>query len=111
MQATSRSPHVGASAGTTNFSVFAWLRKSDRYDDLERQVHGATPARPESAEYLSTVYFHWPAADLDEAKRIVDALIPVAKHPELILLQIMSRVYGQEFISIKDTRNRQPLPA
>ena len=49
-------------------------------------------------------YFHWSARDFDEAKRLIDALAEAARHPELILVQIMSRVYGEEYISIKDER-------
>jgi hypothetical protein len=88
-----------------DFSVFVWLRKSDRYAALEREVLGAADAAPyEMAEYQGIAYFHWSAANLGEAKSLVDALEHTARHPELILLQIMSRVFGDEFISIKDER-------
>jgi hypothetical protein len=81
------------------------LRKSDRYAALKSELLRAADAEPhEITEYEGIVYFHWSAADLGEAKSLVDALEHTARHPELILLQIMSRVFGDEFISIKDQR-------
>jgi len=58
----------------------------------------------ESTEYQGMVDFHWSAANLPEAKRLADALRGVARHPELVLLQIMSRVDGVDSVSIKDER-------
>jgi hypothetical protein len=92
-------------AGRPDFSVFVWLRKTDRYAALKSEVLGAADAEPyEMTEYQGIAYFHWSAANLGEAKGLVDALEHTARHPELILLQIMSRVFGDEFISIKDLR-------
>lgn len=88
-----------------DFSVFVWLRKTDRFALLRSEVLSATDVAPyETTEYRGMAYFHWSASDLNQAKAIVDSLVPATQHPELVLLQIMSRVYGEECISIKDDR-------
>ena len=50
------------------------------------------------------VDFHWSAPNLPEAKRLADALRGVARHPELVLLRIMSRVDSVDSVAIKDER-------
>ena len=62
-----------------DFSVVVWLRKTDKFSALR-------------------------AANLPEAKRLAEALKGAARHSELVLLRIMSRVDGADSISIKDER-------
>ena len=50
------------------------------------------------------VDFHWTATNLAEAKMLAEVLKGVARHPELVLLRIMSRIDGVESISLKDER-------
>jgi hypothetical protein len=50
------------------------------------------------------VDFHWATASLPDAKRLAEALMNAARHPELVLLQIMSRVDGVDSLCIKDAR-------
>ena len=88
-----------------DFSVVVWLRKTDEFATLKAELLGAAVAEPyESTEYQGMVDFHWSAANLPEAKRLADALRGVARHPELVLLRIMSRVDGMDSVSIKDER-------
>ena len=88
-----------------DFSVVVWLRKTDKFAALKSEVLDAAVAEPyESTEYQGMVDFHWSAATLPEAKRLADALSGVARHPELVLLRIMSRVDGVDSVSIKDER-------
>ena len=89
----------------SDFAVFVWLRKTERFAALKSEVLVATETAPcETTEFQGMAYFHWSARDFNEAKRLIDALAEAARHPELILVQIMSRVYGEEYISIKDER-------
>jgi len=88
-----------------DFSVVVWLRKTDEFATLKAELLGAAAAEPyESTEYQGMVDFHWSAANLPEAKRLADALKGVARHRELVLLRIMSRVDGVDSVSIKDER-------
>ena len=88
-----------------DFSVVVWLRKTDGFAALKGELLGAAATEPyESTEYQGMVDFHWSAANLPEAKRLADALRGVARHPELVLLRIMSRVDGMDSVSIKDER-------
>ena len=88
-----------------DFSVVVWLRKTGKFAALKNEVLDAAVAEPyESTEYQGMVDFHWSAANLSEAKRLADALRGVARHPELVLLRIMSRVDGVDSVSIKDER-------
>ncbi len=88
-----------------DFSVVVWLRKTDRFAALKSEVLRASVSEPyESTEYQGMVDFHWSATNLPEAKKLAEALKSVAEHPELVLLQIMSRVDGVDSISIKDER-------
>jgi hypothetical protein len=88
-----------------DFSVVVWLRKTDRFAALKSEVLRASVNEPyESTEYQGMVDFHWSATNLPEAKKLAEALKSVAEHPELVLLQIMSRVDGVDSISIKDER-------
>ena len=88
-----------------DFSVVVWLRKTDKFAALKAELLGAAGTEPyESTEYQGMVDFHWSAANLPEAKRLAEALEGVARHPELVLLHIMSRVDGVDSISIKDER-------
>jgi len=88
-----------------DFSVVVWLRKSDGFAAVKAEVLDAAGTEPyESTEYQGMVDFHWSVANLPEAKRLADALKGAARHPELVLLRIMSRVDGVESISIKDQR-------
>ena len=88
-----------------DFSVVVWLRKTDKFSALRAELLEAAMTEPyESTEYQGMVDFHWSAANLPEAKRLADALRGVARHPELVLLQIMSRVDGVDSVSIKDER-------
>jgi hypothetical protein len=88
-----------------DFSVVVWLRKTDGFAALKAELLGAAVTEPyESTEYQGMVDFHWSAANLPEAERLADALRGVARHPELVLLQIMSGVDGVDSVSIKDER-------
>ena len=88
-----------------DFSVVVWLRKTADFAALKAELLGAAATEPyESTEYQGMVDFHWSAANLSEAKRLADALRGVARHPELVLLRIMSKVDGVDSVSIKDER-------
>jgi hypothetical protein len=88
-----------------NFSVVVWLRKTDKFAAIKSEVLAAAKIEPyESTEYQGMVDFHWSAIDLAEAKGLAEALKVAAEHPELVLLQIMSRLDGVDSISLKDER-------
>jgi hypothetical protein len=88
-----------------DFSVVVWLRKTARFEMLKSEVLCAAMTEPyESTEYQGMVDFHWSATNLPEAKRLAEALKSAARHPELVLLQVMSRVDGVDSICIKDER-------
>jgi len=88
-----------------DFSVVVWLRKTDKFEALKTELlHVAVTEPYESTEYQGMVDFHWSAADLPEAKRLAEALKGATRHPELVLLHIMSRVDSVDSISIKDER-------
>jgi hypothetical protein len=88
-----------------DFSVVVWLRKTDKFAALKTEVLDAAVAEPyESTEYQGMVDFHWSARNLPDAERLAEALKAAARHPELVLLRIMSRVDGVDSISIKDER-------
>jgi len=88
-----------------DFSVVVWLRKTDKFAALKTEVLDAAVAEPyESTEYQGLVDFHWSAPNLPDAERLAEALKAAARHPELVLLRIMSRVDGVDSISIKDER-------
>lgn len=98
---------VSATLARPDFSMFVWLRKSDRFVALEAELLNAAGVAPYGVtEYQGLICYHWSAANFNEAKRLIDALTPVAQHRELVLQQIMSRVYGEEVLSIKDERRR-----
>jgi hypothetical protein len=91
-----------------DFSVVVWLRKTDEFTAFKAELLGAAATEPyESTEYQGMVDFHWSAANLPEAKRLADALKWAARHPELVLANIMSRVDGVDSISIKDARRTE----
>src|SRR5215813_1263833 len=88
-----------------DFSVVVWLRKTDKFVALRAELLEAAMTEPyESTEYQGMVDFHWSAANFPEAKRLAEALKGAARHSELVLLRIMSRVDGADSISIKDER-------
>jgi hypothetical protein len=88
-----------------DFSVVVWLRKTDEFAALKAELLGAAATEPyESTEYQGMVDFHWSAPSLLEAQRLVDSLKGVARHPDLVLLRIMSQVDGVDSVSIKDER-------
>ena len=58
----------------------------------------------ESTRYQGMVDFHWAAGSLTEAKSLAESLVDIARHRDLVLLHIMSRVDGIDSISIKDER-------
>ena len=88
-----------------DFSVVVWLRKTEGFAAIKGELLGAAVTEPyESTEYQGMVDFHWGAANFSEAKRLAEALRDVARHPELVLLHIMSRVDSVDSVSIKDER-------
>src|SRR6516162_1032780 len=88
-----------------DFSVVAGPLKTEAFAAIKGEMLGAAVTEPyESTEYQGMVDFHWSAANLVEAKRLADALRGVARHRELVLLRIMSRVDGVDSVSIKDER-------
>jgi hypothetical protein len=88
-----------------DFSVVVWLRKTDKFAALKTEIMDAAVAEPyESTEYQGMVDFHWGVPNLADAERLAEALKAAARHPELVLLHIMSRVDGIDSISIKDER-------
>ena len=87
-----------------DFSVVVWLRKTDKFAALKTEVLDAVAEPYESTEYQGMVDFHWSAPNLIDAERLAEALKAAARHPELVLLRIMSRVDGVDSISIKDER-------
>jgi hypothetical protein len=88
-----------------DFSVVVWLRKTDKFAALKTEIMDAAVAEPyESTEYQGMVDFHWSVPNLADAERLAEALKAAARHPELVLLHIMSRVDGVDSISIKDER-------
>ena len=50
------------------------------------------------------VDFHWNMTNIIDARRLAETLQIVSKHPEVVVLRIMSLVDGVESISIKDER-------
>lgn len=88
-----------------DFSVVVWLRETDRFETLKSELLTAAMTAPyESTKYQGMVDFHWRVTSASEAEDLVEALKRVAQRPELVLLQIMSRVEGIDSITIKDTR-------
>jgi len=88
-----------------DFLVVVWLRETDKLSALKSEVLAAAETEPyESTRYQGIVDFHWNAVSLPEAKGLAEALVDAARHPELALLRIMSRVDGVDSISIKDGR-------
>jgi hypothetical protein len=89
-----------------DFSVVVWLRKTDKFAAFKSEVLDAAAAEPyESTEYQGMVDFHWSVPNLSDAERLAEALKAAARHPELVLLRIMSWVEGIDSISIKDERH------
>ena len=90
------------------FQISRWWSSCGRLTDLLRSKVNCWALRrlsPTSRQsYQGMVDFHWSAANLPEAKRLADSLRGVARHPELVLLRIMSRVDGVDSVSIKDER-------
>lgn len=96
---------MGSVPRLPDFSVVVWVRETDKFAALKSEVLAATETEPyESTHYQGMVDFHWNAATLPEAKRLAEGLKDAARHPELVLLRIMSRVDGVDSISIKDER-------
>jgi hypothetical protein len=85
-----------------DFSVVVWLRKTDKFATLKTEIMDAGVAEP--TEYQGMIDFHWSVPNLADAERLAEALRAAARHPELVLLHIMSRVDGVDSISIKDER-------
>jgi hypothetical protein len=71
-----------------------WLRKTDKFAALKAELGAARTDPYESTEYQGMIDFDWSAANLPEAKRLAEALKGAIRHPELVLLRIMSRVAG-----------------
>ena len=93
-----------------DFSVVAWLRETDKFSALKSELLAAAEAEPyESTHYQGMVDFHWAAASLADAKRLAQALTSTARQPELVLLQIMSRIDGVGSLCIKDERRTKHL--
>jgi len=87
-----------------DFSVVVWLRETDRFSVLKSELLAAVEAEPyESTHYQGMVDFHWAASSLAEAKRLAEGLRDVARHPEVVLLRVLSND-GTGSISIKDAR-------
>jgi hypothetical protein len=88
-----------------DFSVVVWLRENDKFSALKSELLAAAETEPyESTHYQGMVDFHWAAASLADAKRLAQALTSATRHPELVLLQIMSRIDGVDSLCIKDER-------
>ena len=88
-----------------DFSVVVWLRDTEEFSELKSELFAAAETEPyESTRYQGMVDFHWAAGSLPEAKRLAESLVHVARHRDLVLLRIMSRVDGIDSISIKDER-------
>jgi putative ABC transport system substrate-binding protein len=73
-------------------------------NDQEGQRRLAAFPQGQSTEYQGMVDFHWSTTNLPDAERLAEALKAAARHPELVLLRIMSRVDSVDSISIKDER-------
>jgi hypothetical protein len=85
-----------------DFSVVVWLRETDKFSVLESELLAAAEVEPyESTHYQGMVDFHWAASSLADAKRLAEGLRDVARHPEVVLLRVLS-VDGKDSISIKD---------
>ena len=82
-----------------------WVRKTEEFDAIKAELLGAVGTEPyESTEYQGMVDFHWSAADLSDAELLADALKGAARHPDVVLLRIMSLIDDVKSISIKDER-------
>jgi hypothetical protein len=91
-------------APVPDFSVVVWVRETDRFSVLKSELLAAVEAEPyESTHYQGMVDFHWAASSLAEAKKLAEELREVARHPEVVLLRVLS-VDGTGSISIKDAR-------
>ena len=88
-----------------DFSVVVWLRKTDKFAALKTEVLDARWPSPTSRQSIKAWSISiWSATNLLDAERLAEALKAAARHPELVLLHIMSRVDGVDSISIKDER-------
>jgi hypothetical protein len=88
-----------------DFSVVVWLKKNDRFLALRSEVLAAAGAEPyDTTEYQGMVDFHWAAPSIADARNLAENLKTLSQRPEVVLLQIMSRVDHVDSISIKDQR-------
>ena len=88
-----------------DFSVVVWLRKTDGFAALKGELLGAAATEPYEFDRVSRHgRFPLECRQPSRGQELADALRGVARHPELVLLRIMSRVDGVDSVSIKDER-------
>jgi hypothetical protein len=94
-----------AETRSAEFSVFAWLRIADGAGGVPSHVLDVLQTAPrEITAHQGIVFLHWNATSLGEASGLAAALQTAAPPSDLVLLQVMSRLYGAECITIKDSR-------
>ena len=75
------------------------------FQTLRSELLSAARVEPsETTEYQGMVDFHWNMTNIIDARRLAETLQIVSKHPEVVVLRIMSLVDGVESISIKGER-------
>lgn len=88
-----------------DFSVIVWVRDRENFEDLSYEILTASSEPPfSSTKYQGMVDFHFGFNDFSDALSLAKTIEPIARHPDVVVLKVQSRVGGAESVTLKDQR-------
>jgi hypothetical protein len=86
------------------FSVIVWVRKTDEFEAIRKDLISLVGEPFETTEYEEMIDFHWGAEEHAKAKQIADSLREISKRSEIVLLRVSSLDDATASFSVKDER-------
>ena len=88
-----------------DYSVVMWVKIGEDFDALRSEILSTASQDPyETTQYQGMADFHFGFDDLTSAHELAQKFEPIAQHPDVVVLRIVSRDDSIESISLKDQR-------
>ena len=88
-----------------DFSVVVWVWDRVDFEELKVSILATSSEPPyENNKYQGMVDFHFGFDNFPDALALAKQIKPIARHPDVTVLKVQSRVDDTESITLKDQR-------
>ena len=88
-----------------DFSVIVWVWDREDFEELRVEILAASSEPPyDNNKYQGMVDFHFGFDNFSDAYELAGKFNPIARHADVVLLMVQSRVDDTESVFLKDQR-------